>query len=456
MSLLAAAVGAPHDTSMAKPAGLCYPLPPLAAYAADFPERERGQSDEDILAWLHAGSIIWRIGQMDEADRASAFASGAVWLASGTATSGAGGDHGAAQHALTTEPLRGVFARADGRNTSWSADFARAVQDGAQLLEQRGAFRLAYSLLAGSRAVGSLSATDSGRMVLLQGRLARQFGAMESAEDHYLFAEQVGRRVREPDLRIRATLGRGVVAAMRGNYPEARTHFRRGLRAATRWGLTEHVAAGHNALLMAAVSAQDLDGALTHGWYAFTYSAMLPDRQAEILINLGEVALLAGHPHATLAACETALTLTTIDRVQLSGFGTGARAASRLGQRETLDGMASQTLAVIQGSRQEFDKACTLLELAEAYAGLGAVDEAAQYVERSMCIAEPRGYFELLHRAEQLARRLAGNKPRGDDPGIAGSHRADPGTHEPTAAATDVVLSRSSRRVIESLAELRS
>ena len=439
---------------MATPAALCHPFPPLAALAADFPERDAHEAGNDIVGWLDAGSCLWRVGQIEEAQRPAALAFAAE--ASALAARASADADSRQMPAPTSAAPPDTTRLTDVAGSEGMHALARTVREGAEHLERRGAFRLAYSLLSGVRqALPALSPGEAGRAVLLQGRLARQLGAMQSADDHYRLAEATGRRARDLDLEVRAVLGRGVLAAMRGNYPEARTLFRRGLRSAQRAGLTEHIVAGHNALLMAAVAAKDLDSALTHGWYAFTQSASLPDRQAEILINLGEVALLAGHPAAALAACTEAVTLTTVDRVLLPGYGTGARAAARIGDRGALDLFAGNTLRLAERSRQEFDKAFTLVELAEAYVALGASDEAAGFLARARRIAGPAGYFELLHRADEVARRLAEPVPTTErqrvETSATDAHRQ--GVADAGGAAT-VTLSRNSRRVIESLVEL--
>ncbi len=456
-----------HDTGMdATSSSVCENLPPLVAFGYDFPEPDSDPEDATVQGWLLAAMCFSRIAQMEETERPAGFGSAAEMLATTAATDsmalGANGHSLAAAPARQSMSLAGLLssaASAYDSSSEWAPHLTRTVHGGAEYLECKGAFHLAYSLLAAFRAaIVPLSMREVGYTIALQGRLARQLGAMQTADDHYRLSERMGRRVREPDLYVRALIGRGVLAATRGNYPEARTLFHRGLQAARRAGLVEHEAAAHSSLLKAAVAARDLDSALTHGWCAFTCCAQLPDRRAEILINLAEVALLAGHPESALPACVEALTLTTVDRVLLAGYGTGAIAASRLRRRDVLDMMASESLSIIQRSRQQLDKAYTLLELAEAYAALAAPEEAGDFLARALRIAEPAGLFEILHRADIVAQTLAGLRSRAN---AGATVRPDAPVMTHTAShesrdSSDISLSRASRHVIQSLAELRS
>jgi tetratricopeptide (TPR) repeat protein len=464
---------------MIERAHLCHSLPPLAAYSCDFPEPR--VVPEALGDWLHTGLCLWRIAQMEERERPSGFASAAEVLRTISKSSpneaprGPGGD--AADRPSTLAVLAALLSRAAGEDTTpatetpvtetpvnetpatWSSDLARMVHEGAEYLEGQGAFHLAYSLLSGfRRAVVSLSRWDVGRILALQGRIARQLGALDTADDNYRVAQRISREVREPDLYVRAMLGRGVIAATRGNYPKARVHFRRSLRAAQRSGLIEHESAAHNALLMAAIAAKDLDSALTHGWAALAYSSKLPDRHAEVLVNLAEVALLAGHPESALAACVEALGLTRIDRVLLAGYGTGANAAARLRRRAVLDRIAADSLKVIQRSGQQLDKAYTLVELAEAYATVAGWDEARTFLIRAREIAEPAGFFEILHRADIVAAQVAApqSPARRNDLVAPSDVPAGAVTRDSSRYDSTYSLSPASRRVIRSLAELRS
>ena len=73
------------------------------------------------------------------------------------------------------------------------------------------------------------------------------------AADLYEMAGRIGGAFHIADLQVRADLGRGVVARMRGNYPEARARFRRALRRAERAGLRALTGIAHHGLMVAVV-----------------------------------------------------------------------------------------------------------------------------------------------------------------------------------------------------------
>ena len=391
----------------------CAALPPLAALAADFPEANVSDDDPVLGGWLSVGLCFWRIAQIDESERAHSFHTAALVLEDAhiggpvePRASSIGIDSSAAGSLATVIAL---FAepRETGDVREWASRLRRAVQDGAEHLERTGAFHLAYSLLTSFRAaVASLGTNDLGRVIVQQARIARQLGAIQTAEDHYRLAEQLSRRTREPDLRIRAVIGRGVMAATRGNYPAARKLFEQALRAARAAELADHENAAHNALLMAAVAAKDVDSALLHGWHLFRHAPNVPERKAEVLVNLAEVALLAGYGESALAASMMALDLTKVDRVLLAAFGTAAAAGARLGRRDQVDRLAIAALIIVGRSRQDFDRAYALLEFAEAYATLGLTEKARQFLAQAQEIAVPRQFYEIVHRAETLDGRL--------------------------------------------------
>jgi hypothetical protein len=206
----------------------------------------------------------------------------------------------------------------------------------------------------------------------------------------------------------------------------------------------------HQGLLAAALAAKDAESALVHGWKAFREASDQPEQQAELAVALGEVALLAGHPAAALAACLHAVRLTTRDHIRLGALGTAAIAAAGLGLRTLLDTLATDVRALVAQSPQPFENAYTMVELAEAYAHSGVEADARSFLSDALTLAEAGAFHEILHRAEKVSERLA-TDPRTRhavrDEGVdAGS---SPVGWQPVAA-----LSRASRSVIRSLTSL--
>jgi tetratricopeptide (TPR) repeat protein len=274
--------------------------------------------------------------------------------------------------------------------------------------EQAGVFLLAFSALAALRGALApvLDARSEGLLLAQQGRVARQLGAMASAAELYDAAVRAGRAARAPDVAARALIGGGVLASMRGNYPEARDLFRRGLTAAERAGAEEHRRAGHHGLLVAALAAGDVETALTHGWAAFRETpADSPDQRAEMLVNLGDVSRHAGEYRATLGACLTALELTDTPRIRLPALGTAALAAAQLGEANLLTFFAREVLRTVNRSGQPFEAARALVAVAQAYMHTDAAT-AAQFAQRAESLAIVGQFHEVTALVESVRKTL--------------------------------------------------
>ncbi|HJR64377.1 MAG TPA: tetratricopeptide repeat protein [Gemmatimonadaceae bacterium] len=285
---------------------------------------------------------------------------------------------------------------------------AAFVMTRAAAMENVGAFRLAYAtLLSLHRALPGLAEPARGLVIAQQGRVARQFGDVRLAREHYEEALRVGRRTGTPDVIVRALLGLGVLANMRGNYPEARRLFRAVLRRASAPSLASHAAAAHHGLMLGALAASDLARALDHGWAAFQDTGKDPDRHADMAINLGEICLRLGEYRAALNSYLVALAGTSLARLRLAALGGAVLAATRAREPGTLARLAREAEAEIARAQQPFESAHTLVELAEAFELAGATERAASYRDRAAETAERGGFYEVIHRADSMAARLA-------------------------------------------------
>jgi hypothetical protein len=194
---------------------------------------------------------------------------------------------------------------------------------------------------------------------------------------------------------------------MRGNYPEARDLFRRGLAEATRAGSDEHRRAAHHGLLVAALAARDVETALAHGWAAFRETAPdAPDDRAEMLLNLGEVGRQAGEYRASLGACLTALELTDAPRLRLPALGGAAVAAARLGEAGLLRFVAREVERAVRRSGQPFENARALAAVAEAYATSDPAG-AERFASQSEAIALRGGFHEVTTRIDRVRASVA-------------------------------------------------
>jgi tetratricopeptide (TPR) repeat protein len=366
------------------------PLPALEAYRRDLaaaPGRDTF-GDADAL-WLAVTQGLWRVAHVAPDERHPVLAALASALT-------AAGD-------VDLEPLRAALV-------SLLDDDPDALATGAVLrwvarVERAGALYVAYSALAALREmVPERNRRAHGLILAQQGRIAREVGDVATAADHYAHAERAGHECDAAEVTVRAVLGLGVLAVIRGNYPEARAHFRRALGAAKTHGLQVHASAAHHGLLRAALAAGNLEAALLHGWDAFRNAGGDRHRQADMLVNLGEVCLLVSRPAAALRAYRTALRLTSLPSIRLGALGGAVIAAARLGDRGALDELSHETEQTFSHVAEGYEHAVTMVELAEAFAILGDAPRRDVYRTRALQLAEERGFYEVVHRAETITR----------------------------------------------------
>lgn len=449
--------------SSARPDALLTPATPGHAYAADVARlngREPvGPADD---AWLALAQAVTRAAALPPTQRPTVLAAGADRLcallptdlspaARRTLAAAAEGLHAFAARlgrwrAADRTP---ACCAADGRAT---ADALAAVQQVVAEQEQAGAFLLAFSTLAALRVAIApvLDARGQGLLLAQQGRVARQLGALTTAAELYDSAVRMARAARAPDVAARALIGSGVLASMRGNYPQARDFFRRGLRAADRANDAELQRAGHHGLLVAAFAADDVDTALAHGWAAVRgLSEDASEARAEMLANLGEVGRQAGEHRAALGACLSALELTDLSRIRLPALGTAVLAAARLGEHKLLAFLARDVERTVARSGQPYENARALINVAEAYVGSGA-PVAARYASSAANLAESGNFHEISARAEHVLARMEAAARTPAAPNDA-AERVAPGTSAWSDTAIRTPRARAVLRSLESL-----
>ncbi|HEY0780796.1 MAG TPA: hypothetical protein VGD56_22755 [Gemmatirosa sp.] len=394
------------------PDALLVPLAPYEAYAADLGRlggcAPLGPADD---AWLLLAHALARAATLPRAERAPVCVGGARTALASLPTGTPDGVDDRARVATAAEAADALLALAAGLTAcgpTTDATTMRAPVAALQAMiaqqEQAGAFFLAFSTLATVRQAFRplLDARTRGLLLAQQGRVARQLGALAAAAALYRAANRAARTADAPDVAANACLGAGVLASMRGNYPDARIYFRRALRYATRAGSAFHERASHHGLLHAAFAANDIDTALAHGWAALRG---LPDdasdERAEALLNLGEVGRQAQEYRAALGACLRALELTSLPRLRLPALGTAARAAAALGERRLLDFLARDIEHQVAHSGQPWENARALVEFAEAFDGIRN-DLALQYAARAHTLSVAGAFHEVTARAEAV------------------------------------------------------
>ena len=371
---------------------------PLDAYRSDL-RRNPGRSDfgSADTVWLLVAHCLQRLGRAAAGERDQVAASCAAalnglvpMLESGEVERDTAAEIGRFREGLTG------FATAEGTDAVCRS--ARALTT---LMTNAGALSLAFSAIGHLRiAAATASPREQGLNLTEQGYIARALGDLDGAEELYRMAVAAVADRREVEVRVRSHLGRGVVARMRGNYPAARQLFQLGLAEAEEACRDDLAAVGHQALLIAAAVAGDLDTALVHGWAAYTKSDD-PVRRVEMLINLSQLALEGGHPTAALQGFLTALGLTPVPHYRLAACGGIAVAAARLGRRKLVDAVGDEIEKLLVASGMPYVNAQALTSLWTATRLLGDLARAEILRLRVRQIAKAGGFFELFHKTDE-------------------------------------------------------
>lgn len=260
-----------------------------------------------------------------------------------------------------------------------------------------GALWLAFSTLGHVRLAATAAPhRDLGLAMADQAWVARSLGDLDSADELYDGVAAAGERYGQPELQARALLGKGVTARVRGNYPKARRHLIDGLELADRAGLTDLAAVGHQGLLIAAATAGDHPTALVHGWAAYELAAGSADRQAEILINLAQVSLLAGHARAARSGFLASMVRTDQLRFRLPCVGGAAVASATLGDSAMVASLGRVAEESMSMTSLPFESASVLKSFYDAYRVMGDETRADEYRRRARALARKNGYFEIV------------------------------------------------------------
>jgi tetratricopeptide (TPR) repeat protein len=291
--------------------------------------------------------------------------------------------------------LRGALPLID--TACGGADLIDAARILARQMGDAGALWLAFSTLGHVRVAASAARPrDIGIAMADQAWVARTLGDLDSAEELYNEVTAMGTRAHEVELVARALLGKGVTARVRGNYPSARKWLREGLKQAEAAGLADLAAIGHQGLLIAAATAGDNPTALVHGWAAFELAAEVPDRQAEILINLSQVSLLAGQARAARSGFLASMARSDSPRVHLPCMGGAAVASATVGDAATVCRLAAAAEESLSATAFPFETAGVLKSLYQAFDLVGDAARAEGYRLRARALARKNGFFEIV------------------------------------------------------------
>jgi tetratricopeptide (TPR) repeat protein len=312
------------------------------------------------------------------------------------------------EHAILGDDLRGTSALPGRvRTTAELSELTRRVADRA---EQAGALDLANSLLfALERISRMLPPVEHGRVLAQRARVARKANAYDAALALYKRVATLARTLDSGELRARTSVGFGVLAQFRGNLPLAARHFRTAAREAKRAGATDVLRVAQHGQLTIAAKRGDFSAALVHGWHAYRDAWGNSEAEAEMLLNLAQLAFDVGRTDAALAGFTAALARRPGPRLALPALGGAGRAAAALGRRDLLQRYARLVDAYEGDQSFAYPIASALLDLALGFADHDSA-AACSRVTAALGLTAKHGFHELDFQLRELERQLAGGR----------------------------------------------
>jgi tetratricopeptide (TPR) repeat protein len=268
------------------------------------------------------------------------------------------------------------------------------------------AFQTALAMVTALDAADrSLSPVQRGRLLARRARILSRIGRIESARDHFVAIERLGREANSDELRARAWLGLASIAQMRGNYPAMATLGRRALRIARRGGLSFIERYSRLGLTIAAAAQHDFDTALFHGWAVYHASIGEPVEEGEILQTFGQLMVEARHFDEARAAFGAVVARPLPARIIVPALGGLAISAAETDRPATVRWVASQLHALEAAGAPRYILSLALLECGIALARVGHGEAASALRLEATIIAAEHGFHEVTDRAAEIGRR---------------------------------------------------
>jgi len=272
----------------------------------------------------------------------------------------------------------------------------------AEGMAQNGALNLAATTLdALLVAEPRLRIRERGRIMARRARIEWMRGSLDAATDRYRSLERLGRTAGEPELIVRALVGRVAVAQMKGNYPEMLRYARRAAKRSDREGFHRLSRQARNGLMIAASIGGRFDEALRHGWLVYEASIGNAIDEAEILQNLGQVLALAGHYAPACAAFAAVATRNVPARIMLPALGSLALASAESGRNTVARWAAGEVARCQSMAVPRYALASALFESGMALARLGMRQAAESLRLAALRLAKDHNFHEILVRAEE-------------------------------------------------------
>jgi tetratricopeptide (TPR) repeat protein len=365
---------------------------PLAAYRGDATAHDGPFGPHDGL-WISVATLVDHAASAD-LEQKSALLQKAIKLT---------------RDAIDGETLTAAAEREWGNRDRCSCEPIMLL---AKVIADAGALRLAAALLdALPRADQSLNDVQRGRVLAQRARVAWLTGEIEDARARYAFVESLGRRCRSPELKVRAWIGFGALAQMRGNLPAMRTFARRAARVADRERMGALSRTAHHGVLVAAAADQHYDEALIEGWKVYQLSVDNPIDEAAALQTIGQVLLSSGRMDVAAIAFSAVCSRPLPARILFPALGGLAIASASVGNEATMEWAVAEIRGMRRTAAARYAVASAILECARALEIIGRQAEAVASARESLALAKRYGFHEIELRAEAMLQAKAKPEP---------------------------------------------
>jgi len=271
-----------------------------------------------------------------------------------------------------------------------------------------------------------LSAIQRGRVLAKRARVAWKLGEIDAATDRYRQLDILGRRIRSPELRVRANIGYVALAQMRGNYPAMEKFAKTAARLAEEAGLYALARNAYDGLTIAAGARRDVERALLYGWRVYELSLGDPVDEAAILQNIGQALLDAGHLGAARSAFIAVVSRAIPPHVLLPALGGLANASARMGDAESATWAAREVSELGKSLAPRYALAQALVECAAALVIIGETMLAESCRVAGLEMANRYEFHEIVYRGDEIeARRASAERPTAAMLGKAAARVAD-------------------------------
>jgi tetratricopeptide (TPR) repeat protein len=273
----------------------------------------------------------------------------------------------------------------------------------AESLHRTGAMNLAGAMLdALLVADTSLNDVQRGRIVAQRARALRKLGLLEEADWCSKYVGQLGRNAKNVELQVRELLGFSASAQMRGNYPEVHRHSERARQLAESAGLKNLTRDACVGLMIALATTGRFDEALVHGWQAYQSSIGDSIDEGEVLHNLANLLLEAGHFAEARAGFAAIVSSQRPAYMILPALGGLAIASAATGQAEVVEWAAAEIERLAATPALRFPIASALLEAAIGLQRIGRREAAERCRIAALELGRANKFHEIVFRAEAM------------------------------------------------------